>query len=278
MPSLIVLCQSKIAMRLSVLLLWFLALDLGQHWLSRGTVYAAHSRVQNVVRRDQDPPQDQSIATFSSEGRLLQVEYGDVASQQGSAAVVLTSSSGVVHILVKSPQKVFVIDEHAIMVASGLLGDARWLARVLRQYCQYHRIQQGEPPTLRDIGQYAASDIYHMLTRREGSRPLGCTAILVSNERGLPIQVGQGGAVEEAKILVTGKGHEQVFKAITSKQLKLKGEGEEPNVLRAAIQAMDLKDKETVAVWSIKPQKDGSTKHVATCFLNVDKDNCMSII
>jgi 20S proteasome alpha/beta subunit len=261
-------------MRLSVLCLWLLLLDPG-HRRSRGTVDAAHSRVQNVVRRDQEPPQDQSIANFSSEGRLLQVEYGHVASQKGSTAAVLTSDSGV-HILVKSPHKVFVIDGHVIMVASGLLGDARWLARVLRQYCQYHRIQQGEPPTLRDIVQYAASDIYHMLTRREGSRPLGCTAILVSSEKGLPIQVGQGGAVDEASILTTGKEHDQVFKAI-SNQLKNKREGEELNMLRAAIQAMELKDKETVAVWSIKPPKKGSSKNVASCFLNVDKHNCMSI-
>jgi 20S proteasome alpha/beta subunit len=263
-------------MRLSALVLcpWlFLLLESG-HWIS--TVDAAHSRVQNVVRRDKEPPQDQSIATFSSEGRLLQVEYGHMASQKGSAAAVLTSDSGV-HILVKSPHKVFVIDEHVIMVASGLLGDARWLARVLRQYCQYHRIQQGESPTLRDIGQYAASDIYHMLTRREGSRPLGCTAILVGSEKGLlPIQVGQGGAVDEASILTTGKGHDLVFKAISNQIKAHKGEGEEHNMLRAAIQAMELKDKETVAVWTIKPQTNGN-KHVASCFLNVDKSNCMSI-
>ncbi|CAB9496081.1 alpha type-7-1 [Seminavis robusta] len=258
-------------------------------WVSPSSllfVHGAHSRLSYVVRRREREPQfDQSIATFNKEGRLLQVEYGSTASEKGSPAVVVSGRGDDTLIVAKSKEQVFQLDRDVLMVASGLLGDAQWLAGILRQYCQKFRSQYQEPPTLQDVAQYAA-DLGHLLTRQGGLRPLGCAVILVSTTaKENPIQIGQAGAVEtDRSLLAIGKGREDIVKALSDtlasrKWNKGKHEDGTQNsaVLKATVQSMNLKDEETVVLWKIHPSSDGasnSKKSLITCLVNVDKQSC----
>mmetsp|Transcript_33320 Transcript_33320/g.73037 ORF Transcript_33320/g.73037 Transcript_33320/m.73037 type:complete len:367 (-) Transcript_33320:154-1254(-) len=154
---------------------------------------------------------DRSITTFSSDGRLLQVEYGAIAAARGATvacldldcmglkesgtnsgtrrrgvvvAVVRPNASGTSGSIVSHPQhlllsdKVHRIDDHAILVTSGLSGDSRALASSAREGCQRLRLSYGESPTLEEIAKHVGST-QHMLTRIGGARPFGVTAAVI---------------------------------------------------------------------------------------------------
>ena len=94
---------------------------------------------------------DTDITTWSPEGRLYQVEYAMNAVKQGSATVGVKSKTHVVLAALKrSPtaelssyqEKVFKLDGHLGMSVTGLISDARILARFIRTECMNHRYMQ----------------------------------------------------------------------------------------------------------------------------------------
>lgn len=94
---------------------------------------------------------DTDITTWSPEGRLYQVEYAMNAVKQGSATVGCKSNTHVVLAALKrSPtaelssfqEKVFKLDGHMGMSVTGLISDARILARFIRTECMNHRYMQ----------------------------------------------------------------------------------------------------------------------------------------
>jgi 20S proteasome alpha/beta subunit len=190
--------------------------------LSVSSTHATHSRRRPVViRREVEPRYDRSITTFSSDGRLQQVEYGLEASRRGDPVVAIAFPS-MACISVNSSDKVHRIDAHIIMVTCGLVGDGRFLASSLRSACQRFRLSNGEAPTLQEAARMAA-DFQHHLTRRPGARPLGCTAILAGVEGGTTVRLFQtdpGGIMEECHYCAAGKGQD---KAMTLLQ-KLSGD------------------------------------------------------
>ena len=183
-----------------------------------GPADAAHSRRRPTRgypagRAQEDPSKyDRSITTFSSDGRLLQVEYGAIAAGRGSTVACLdldcmepkrgdTRMRGVVVAVVRPAgsshsrsgtrrssgthtpplllsDKVHRIDHHAILVTSGLSGDSRALASSARTRCQQLRLSYGEAPTLREIANLVGST-QHALTRTAGARPFGVTAAVI---------------------------------------------------------------------------------------------------
>ena len=82
---------------------------------------------------------DRAITMFSPDGRLLQVEYAKKTVRQGSTAIGMVCSDGVLLVADKrvvdtlvvpeSVEKIWQIDDHIGASASGILSDAR----VLRQ-------------------------------------------------------------------------------------------------------------------------------------------------
>lgn len=193
---------------------------------------AAHSRRRNVVLRESSPRYDRTITTFSSNGRLLQVEYGMEASFRGEMIAAMLHPDGIV-LVVGSPAagKVHRIDAHIYMITAGLAPDGRALASALRNACQNFRMEYGEAPTIREVAIIAAR-MQHDLTKTGGARPLGCTAIIVGvdptsadtagdnhGNHSLPgqpriFQTDPGGIMEECFYCAAGKGRSQVMKEL----------------------------------------------------------------
>ena len=80
---------------------------------------------------------DRAITMFSPDGRLLQVEYAKKTVRQGSTAIGMVCSDGVLLVTDKrmvdplivpeSVEKVFQIDDHIGATAAGIVSDARVL-------------------------------------------------------------------------------------------------------------------------------------------------------
>src|SRR3989338_11170708 len=93
---------------------------------------------------------DRAITMFSPDGRLLQVEYAKKTVKQGSTAIGIVCSDGVVLVTDKrivdvlvvpeSVEKIYKIDEHIGATASGILSDARVLVERAQLRAQQHKI------------------------------------------------------------------------------------------------------------------------------------------
>lgn len=234
--------------------------------LSFHAIDAAHSRRRpTVVRREVEPRYDRSITTFSSDGRLLQVEYGLEASRRGDPVVAMTFSDNMTCIAVHSSDKVHRIDDHILMITAGLAGDGRMLASTLRTQCQRFRLATGEAPTIQEVAKIAAS-LQHSLTKTPGARPLGCTAILSGVEDdGTTLRLFQtdsGGILQECHYCAAGKGQEKAMSSLErlSNDLHSAIEGEEMQMIRGiatvALEALNDKDGSShVDVWIIQGDK-----------------------
>ena len=303
-----------------LLLLMILLLFQQPHKLQ--VVDAAHTRPKLVTSSAaaKEPHYDRSITTFNDEGRLLQVEYGMIAAQQqqGSTVAAVTchnddnnanTNTQLLVLVVQSSSSVVRIDDHVFMVATGLVGDARFVADRLRQYCQNARQAYGESPTLQDVAQHAA-EWQHVLTRMDGARPLGCTCLIVgvdptpssysSSSSSLSVlgptrifQTGPGGTMEEYRYCAMGKGSEGVLKALAAEMDKQqKQEQKESNKnkklscwIRTALQAINGKhsknkddDASPMTVWTIQPQLRARGNLRAICYRGVTEQNLDQIM
>lgn len=260
--------------------------------LSISSANAAHSRRRPVViRREVEPRYDRSITTFSSDGRLQQVEYGLEASRRGDPVVAMAFPS-LVCISVSSSDKVHRIDDHIIMVTCGLAGDGRFLASSLRIACQRFRLSNGEAPTLQEVARMAA-DFQHQLTRSPGARPLGCTAILAGVEGGgttvvRMFQTDPGGIMEECHYCAAGKGQDKAMTLLQklSDELKARSDDEPTeNVLdrttrvtqgvaRVALDTLEEKDDAShVDVWILQGETSRRGQIRLTCVQKVNQKN-----
>ena len=78
---------------------------------------------------------DRAITMFSPDGRLLQVEYAKKTVKQGSTAIGMVCSDGVLLvtdkrivdplIVTEAIEKIFQIDDHVGVAAAGYIPDAR---------------------------------------------------------------------------------------------------------------------------------------------------------
>ena len=93
---------------------------------------------------------DRAITMFSPDGRLLQVEYAKKTVRQGSTAIGMVCSDGVLLVADKrvvdtlvvpeSVEKIWQIDSHIAASASGILSDARVLIDRAQLRAQQHRV------------------------------------------------------------------------------------------------------------------------------------------
>jgi len=124
---------------------------------------------------------DRTIAVFSPDGRLFQVEYAKEAVKKGSTALGIVFKDGIVLVSVKpsgrllvssSAEKIFPIDDHIVAVASGLLADARALVRLARVRAQVHRLTYDEPIDVWTLSK-VIGDRMQLSTLYAGLRPFG---------------------------------------------------------------------------------------------------------
>lgn len=119
--------------------------------------------------------------TFSSEGRLFQVEYAMEAMKLGSTIVGVRTDEGVVLAVekrVSSPlmisssiEKIIKVDEHIGAAISGLTADARTLVDNARLEAQNHRFMYNEPIKVEVVAQ-AISDISLRFGEGSGKKKL----------------------------------------------------------------------------------------------------------
>lgn len=130
---------------------------------------------------------DRAITMFSPDGRLLQVEYAKKTVKQGSTAIGVTCSDGVVLvtdkrigdslIIAESVDKIFEIDEHIISTASGIIPDARVLVDRAQAQAQQHRITFDSPIDVISVVKDLAS-LMQLTTQSGGYRPFGVSMLV----------------------------------------------------------------------------------------------------
>jgi len=138
---------------------------------------------------------DRAITVFSPDGRLFQVEYAKEAVKRGATAVGITTKEGVALVAFKSihsklvvPEslkKVFDIDDHICVTASGLIADARRLVDIARVDAQRHRITYNEAPSV-DIIARSVCDLMQVYTQYGGIRPFGVSLLIGGVDNATP--------------------------------------------------------------------------------------------
>ncbi|MBD3390265.1 archaeal proteasome endopeptidase complex subunit alpha [Candidatus Micrarchaeota archaeon] len=130
---------------------------------------------------------DRTITVFSPDGRLFQVEYAKEAVKRGATAIGVTSNEGVALIAYKSAhsklivseslRKVFEVDNHISVTASGLIADARKLVELARTNAQRHRMTYNEPASPESIAR-GVCDVMQLYTQYGGIRPFGVSLLI----------------------------------------------------------------------------------------------------
>ncbi|MBW2984392.1 archaeal proteasome endopeptidase complex subunit alpha [Candidatus Woesearchaeota archaeon] len=130
---------------------------------------------------------DRTITMFSPDGRLLQVEYAKKTVRQGSTAIGITCSDGVLLVADKrivdslvvpeTVEKIYQIDEHIGATASGILSDARVLIERAQVKAQQHRVTYDtEIDTLTIVKDIC--DLKQICTQSAGLRPFGVSVLV----------------------------------------------------------------------------------------------------
>ncbi len=127
---------------------------------------------------------DRTIVVFSPDGRLFQVEYAREAVKAGSTAVGVVYKDGIiltaqkkVSKLVKFSDKIFQIDDHIGLVATGIVADARILVDAARIKAQQSKLIYDEPVSLYSISKFLA-DRQQLYTQHAGVRPYGVSMLI----------------------------------------------------------------------------------------------------
>jgi len=201
---------------------------------------------------------DRTIAVFSPDGRLFQVEYAKEAVKKGTTSLGITFKDGVVLatikpktelVVVESIEKIFQIDDHIGAVASGLLADARVLMDIARIKAQINRITYEEPITVWNLAK-TVGDRMQVSTLYAGLRPFGVGFLIGGVDPTGPhlIEADPSGMLYEWRAYAIGKGA-----VVANKILKRKWKPgmDEKDALKLAKDIM-MKSEKDVDVNSIE--------------------------
>lgn len=164
---------------------------------------------------------DRAITMFSPDGRLLQVEYAKKTVRLGNTAIGITYNGGVLLVTDKrlvdklvvasSIEKIFVIDDHIISTAAGILADARVLVERAQSKAQEHHITYESAMdtslVVKDI-----ANLKQLCTQSGGLRPFGVAMLIAGvDEKGAQLyQTDPTGSYYEFKAAAIGEGEPQV--------------------------------------------------------------------
>ena len=163
---------------------------------------------------------DRAITVFSPDGRLFQVEYAKEAVRRGATAIGLASNDGIVLIAHKtkpsklivpiSLKKIFEVDDHVAIVASGLVADARRLIDMARIEAQRYRYTYNEAADVEYLAKHIA-DQMQLYTQYGCARPFGVSLIFVGVDSNPKLfEAEPSGALIGAKASVIGAGKTEV--------------------------------------------------------------------
>jgi proteasome alpha subunit len=159
---------------------------------------------------------DRTIAVFSPDGRLFQVEYAKEAVKRGTTCIGIVFKDGVLlatarpntQLMVStSVEKIFQIDDHLGAVASGYLADARVLVNQARVRSQIHKITYEEPIDVWGLAR-VIGDRMQISTLYAGLRPFGVSFLIGGTDNtGMHIiETDPSGMLYEWKAYAIGRG------------------------------------------------------------------------
>jgi proteasome alpha subunit len=130
---------------------------------------------------------DRSITMFSPDGRLLQVEYAKKTVRQGSTALAIACKDGVVFVVDKrvtskllvpeAIEKMFRVDDHIGVAASGIISDARVLVDRSQLRAQQHAVTYDSRIDVLSIVKEMC-DLKQICTQSAGLRPFGVSLLV----------------------------------------------------------------------------------------------------
>ncbi len=183
-----------------------------------------------MVKRDEDNMQpmphqlmgyDRAITMFSPDGRLLQVEYAKKTVRQGSTAIGMVCSDGVLLVADKrivdklvipeSVEKIFQIDDHIAATASGILSDARVLIERAQVKAQQHKVTFDSPiDTVSVVKDICA--LKQICTQSGGLRPFGVSIIMagIDGEGPKLFETDPTGIYFQFRATVIGEGETEI--------------------------------------------------------------------
>jgi len=193
---------------------------------------------------------DRTIAVFSPDGRLFQVEYAKEAVKKGTTSVGMVFANGVILgtakqtmklVVPNTIEKLFKVDEHLGAVAAGLLADARILVSQLRVKAQINQITYEEPIDVWGIAR-ALGDRMQISTLYAGLRPFG-VAFLVGGADSTGahlIEADPSGMLYEWKAYAIGRGAAVANKIFSQ---KYRDGMDEKSALKLVIEIMKKVEK-----------------------------------
>lgn len=212
---------------------------------------------------------DRTIAVFSPEGRLYQVEYAKEAVRRGATCLGMQIRDGILLattrataalIIPESVEKIFQIDDHVGSVAAGLLADARVLVEQARIRAQIHKITYDESIDVWSLSR-VIGDRMQLSTLYAGLRPFGVSFLIGGYDKtGLHlIQSDPSGMLYEWKAYAIGRG-ETVANKILKQKWKENMDIKDAMKLVFEIMSKTEKNKKAVDIAVIK--KDGKFKRL----------------
>ncbi len=161
---------------------------------------------------------DRAIVVFSPDGRLFQVEYAKEAVNKGAPALGIVYKDGVVlgaqkraSKLVKPGEKIFKVDDHIGIVATGYVADARILVDIARVRAQQNMILYDEPISVYTLAKDLA-DRQQLYTQHAGVRPYGVSLLIGGVYRGEPrlFETDPSGAMMECLAHAVGRNSKKI--------------------------------------------------------------------
>ncbi len=164
---------------------------------------------------------DRGSTIFSPDGRLYQVEYAREAVKRGSVSVGVKTSEGVVLLAEKrvssdllvseTIEKIYQVDDHLAVAASGHVADARQLVEFARTESQRNTYMYEEPLETDTLAK-ALGDHIQQYTQYGGTRPFGCALLIAGSTRDGPalIESEPSGAIIGYKAAGIGEGRSDV--------------------------------------------------------------------
>ncbi len=195
---------------------------------------------------------DRTIAVFSPDGRLFQVEYAKEAVKKGTTSIGLVFKDGVILATVKqivklivpgAIEKLFKIDEHIGAVAAGLLADARVLVNQLMVKAQVNKITYEEAIDVWTLGK-SLGDRMQLSTLYAGLRPFGVSFLVGGVDSTGPhlIEADPSGMLYEWNAYAIGRGAKIANKIFRDKH---KENMDEKTALKLVISVIKKSEKVT---------------------------------
>ncbi len=173
------------------------------------------------MQQNEQMAYDRGSTIFSPDGRLYQVEYAREAVKRGSVSVGVKTDESVVLLAEKrvgsdllvsgSIEKIYQVDDHIAVAASGHVADARQLVDFARLESQRNTYMYEEDLDTDTLSK-ALGDHIQQYTQYGGTRPFGCALLIGGFTRGEPalVESEPSGAIIGYKAAGIGEGRAEV--------------------------------------------------------------------